>query len=1203
MRPLRLQVAGLNSFKELQEVDFARLCEGNVFGIFGPTGSGKSTIVDAITLALYGTVERASRRTQGIVNQALSEASVLFEWQLGSGEHQKTYRVERKYISKDDSVNCRLARLSELQGEETAVLADKASQVDQTVQEILGLSKDDFTRAVVLPQGRFAEFLTLQGTERRRMLERIFGLEQYGEQLHRLAGERLRTADAVLDNIIHSQALLGAAKAEDVGDAKLLVERSKAQLAEDRQEAREAKSKHEYFGRIRERQQELAQVEEELQILRQQDSLIAALEEKLRRYGSAQRIAPQLQAHDLAVGRERQAKAALAELSAAVAGLEEQESQAQTILRDTQVAKDEQEEPLLARLEQLKQALKLEQQLAALYRQLDGKQQVERQIGDELRKQQASLQADRERAAELSQELQRLQVERDQNQVDPVLRQQLSAALATSDRHQTVNKQLQELQTELLGRRQQLQAARIKLASLAEASALQRQQQEQRELAIEGLREQAPTVVGSQQLESAQKYLRIAQQLDHEQQQVRQRQHESGELDRAIQRQRTAILASREQLTVATEDLQAATVQVSQCEQELERLRDTDKAALLAEKLQPGQPCPVCGSSSHPEAASPQDSRRLVQAQQQLQSARQQMQSAQEQLARQQAVLSQQEAELARQQAAWEAGAAAEQVAAARVEQQLAGLPIDWIRGGDPKTAVWEQAQANWRRLNQQLAARSQWQQAWEEGNRLLQECTALVDRTRQQLQLQEQAIAAEEREIVRLQSKQASLVAQLAGLEQDLAAQSAGIGQEELGAVHQRYQAMDQQLMSLERKLRQRRAEQGVLEDRLRQAEQQAGELQHRQVQVTTECRLEQANLEQVRAELRALTGGASAAELQRIAEQTLQSLRRQAAVAQVALDKVHAQAVSARHEFTAAQEGFRLASVGLTEARATLTNALQREQFVNRQEAEAALDWAELVPEWRQQIERHRQQASNLQSRQRQLAHELDGQAISEEQWQLLVLQTEQAAAAQEQSVVVLTKAETALSDVEQRHRKWQEYEQQRLQQAHQRDLLGELSSLLRGNALVEFMAGEHLDAIASIATDWLGVLTGQRYALEVAPDGGFLVRDDGNGGERRPVHTLSGGETFITSLALALALSSQVQLRGRYRLEFFFLDEGFGSLDPNLLEVVMSCLERMQGQQMSIGIISHVPELRERIPRQVLVTPAEQGGQGSRVQLSIG
>ncbi|HHW99181.1 MAG TPA: DNA exonuclease, partial [Firmicutes bacterium] len=83
-------------------------------------------------------------------------------------------------------------------------------------------------------------------------------------------------------------------------------------------------------------------------------------------------------------------------------------------------------------------------------------------------------------------------------------------------------------------------------------------------------------------------------------------------------------------------------------------------------------------------------------------------------------------------------------------------------------------------------------------------------------------------------------------------------------------------------------------------------------------------------------------------------------------------------------------------------------------------------------------------------------------------------------------------------------------------------------------------------------------------------------------------------------ALALSSQIQLRGKHRLEFFFLDEGFGSLDPDLLETVMSCLERMQGQAMTVGIISHVPELRERVMCQVLVTPAQPGGRGSRVQV---
>ncbi|MDP3486363.1 MAG: AAA family ATPase, partial [Bacillota bacterium] len=69
MKPLRLVLSGLNSFKEEQTIDFTYLCDGNVFGIFGPTGSGKSTLIDAITLALYGRVERAPGKVQGIVNK------------------------------------------------------------------------------------------------------------------------------------------------------------------------------------------------------------------------------------------------------------------------------------------------------------------------------------------------------------------------------------------------------------------------------------------------------------------------------------------------------------------------------------------------------------------------------------------------------------------------------------------------------------------------------------------------------------------------------------------------------------------------------------------------------------------------------------------------------------------------------------------------------------------------------------------------------------------------------------------------------------------------------------------------------------------------------------------------------------------------------------------------------------------------------
>ena len=133
-------------------------------------------------------------------------------------------------------------------------------------------------------------------------------------------------------------------------------------------------------------------------------------------------------------------------------------------------------------------------------------------------------------------------------------------------------------------------------------------------------------------------------------------------------------------------------------------------------------------------------------------------------------------------------------------------------------------------------------------------------------------------------------------------------------------------------------------------------------------------------------------------------------------------------------------------------------------------------------------------------------------------------------------------------------------------------------------------------------LAVLTNGRYGLQMDEKKDFMICDSGNGGLTRPATSLSGGETFLVSLALALALSSKIQLNGRNPLEFFFLDEGFGTLDPRLLDTVMDSLEKLQKESFAIGIISHVPELRERISRRLLVTPAGLNGEGSKVRVDI-
>src|SRR4051812_34707029 len=97
MKPIHLSWSGLQSYREKQEIDFTVLCDSGVFGIFGPTGSGKSTILDAITLALYGKVERASNGTQGILNLAEQVLNVGFTFELSHAEGKRKYRVERQF--------------------------------------------------------------------------------------------------------------------------------------------------------------------------------------------------------------------------------------------------------------------------------------------------------------------------------------------------------------------------------------------------------------------------------------------------------------------------------------------------------------------------------------------------------------------------------------------------------------------------------------------------------------------------------------------------------------------------------------------------------------------------------------------------------------------------------------------------------------------------------------------------------------------------------------------------------------------------------------------------------------------------------------------------------------------------------------------------------------------------------------------------
>ena len=156
---------------------------------------------------------------------------------------------------------------------------------------------------------------------------------------------------------------------------------------------------------------------------------------------------------------------------------------------------------------------------------------------------------------------------------------------------------------------------------------------------------------------------------------------------------------------------------------------------------------------------------------------------------------------------------------------------------------------------------------------------------------------------------------------------------------------------------------------------------------------------------------------------------------------------------------------------------------------------------------------------------------------------------------------------------------------------DVLVELTNLCKGGALTDYVAETYIEEFTSIASERLLSLTGNQYEL-IYDDGEFYVKDFLSAGQIRSVKTLSGGERFLASLSLAIAISRATAKSKEYG--FFFIDEGFGTLDAQSLNTVTQSLSALS-QDTVVGIITHVKDLIERLPAVLeVVKDAENGSQ---------
>jgi exonuclease SbcC len=212
MRPLQLELQGFGPFRDLTVVDFD---DTHLFAIVGPTGHGKSTLIDAICFALYGSVPRHGEKTIApIVTLGAAEAKVSLTFALGARRYRITRVVRRN--AEGAGAKTRAARLEELGADgHVETLETSATALGPAVAALVGLDFDQFTKCVVLPQGRFSAFLHATGGDRTRILGALLGLDRY-DRMARAARDRASAAAGVLSGLERERARL-----VDVGDEAL----------------------------------------------------------------------------------------------------------------------------------------------------------------------------------------------------------------------------------------------------------------------------------------------------------------------------------------------------------------------------------------------------------------------------------------------------------------------------------------------------------------------------------------------------------------------------------------------------------------------------------------------------------------------------------------------------------------------------------------------------------------------------------------------------------------------------------------------------------------------------------------------------------------------------------------------------------------------------------------------------------------------
>ncbi|MFO2464386.1 AAA family ATPase [Pseudomonas sp. 15FMM2] len=1199
MKILAIRLKNLASLAGPFEIDFTAepLASAGLFAITGPTGAGKSTLLDALCLALFGAVPRLGDTGQAKMPDAETDISIgdprtLIRRGTGGGYAEvdfvgvsgRRYRARWEANRARDKASGKLqnSRQSLIDLDSEHLLASQKTEYKAQLELALGLNFEQFTRAVLLAQSEFSAFLKANDNERSELLEKLTDTALYtqlGQRAFIKAKDAKEAHKLLQDQATGVTPLAPEARVEldqQLGEAQQQLKARQARLKQLELQHTWLKELGEWQERQHSAAEQLQQAEQDWQAQDSQRLDLNRLEQlapQRHHFARQAELAQQLQPLALQIRQHLEQEAAL---RARQAQLQQQQGGAKDAL-GAALKRQAEAAPLL------RQAFEEHSNLARLTRDLSQSDEQKLLAEKSCSEGQAALNALHERQQQVVVRLQQLAVQLEQ-----------SATLAPlGEAWGAYRDRLQQLM--LIGNR--LNKGQAELPALEQQAALALAQWTQQRTTLDLLYQEAgaePHAVAEQiqLLDSLLKDNRKQQRAFEELARLWETSQKlQDRYDDLVAKQSLAKQQREEFNRIGVEakaELAIAEHTLSVIQQLLERqrlARDVN-VQTLREQLEPDQPCPVCGSVEHPYHATDvlivslerHDEDEVTRARKAVDVLKDKMDGLRTELGE----LIAQQKELLRQQ---QQVATEQQTLAPSLETHP--LSATLFNQEAAKRSAWLSQHLS--QLNQSITQDEQRQGALlnlqQNAGRLQQQLQVAQDAS----QLARQQLVDQQRELANDRERREEALNAFADLLpadmlEDLRHEPAATFMQLDRQISQRLEQLGQQQEELtEHQQRQQTIEKEL--DRQQHRQQQLEVLVQQFVELNTQQQAAQARL----AEL--LGTHASADHWQQQLDLSVEQARSSEAQASQQLQDTHNQLIQLAADLKARQER-------------------QLALYTEQQALELRLhDWRVLHPDLDDEglarlLSVDEQQAGELRQR-LQHGEKAVAQAkvlLHEREQRLKDHQAQHNGNLDaEQLDNALTELNGQLNDDEKTcaELRARQAEDQRRQDANQSLTLAidkaydEWQRWARLNALIGSATGDtfrkiaqayNLDLLVHHANVQLRQLV-RRYRLKRGGSMlGLLVLDTEMGDELRSVHSLSGGETFLVSLALALGLASMAS--STLKIESLFIDEGFGSLDPESLQLAMDALDGLQAQGRKVAVISHVQEMHERIPVQIQV-----------------